>query len=52
MASYALLCLLFVIVLIKFQTLCAQATAAQKTKIAMAAAVLALKKKKEKMWRS
>ena len=48
MASYALLCLLFVIVLIKFQTLCARATAAQKAGVTMAAAVFVLEKKGRK----
>ena len=42
MAAYALICLLFVIVLIGFRTLCARATTAQKAGVTMAAAVLAL----------
>ena len=51
MASYALICL-FVIVLIGFWTLCARATAAQKAGVTIAAAVLALEKEREEMWRS
>ena len=45
MAAYALICLLFVIVLIGFRTLCARATTAQKAGVTMAAAVLALEEK-------
>ena len=48
MASYALICLLFVIVLTGFRTLCARATAAQKAGVTMAAAVFVLEKKGRK----
>ena len=48
MASYALICLLFVTVLIGFRTLYAQATAAQKAGVTIAAAVLALEEKGRK----
>ena len=46
MASYALICLLFVTVLIGFRTLYAQATAAQKAGVTMAVTVLALEGKR------
>ena len=48
MASYALIRLLFVIVLIGFRTLCARATTSQKVGVTMAAAVLALEEKGRK----
>ena len=51
MASYALICLL-VIVLKGFRTLCARAITAQKEGVTTAAAVLALEKKREEMCRS
>ena len=48
MASYVLIFLLFVIVLIRFQILRARATATQKARVKMAATVLALKEKGRK----